>query len=57
MPSLESYSPSLDYSYAPDYFPATECLLHAPEQARRVLLSSKAEGTEAAEKLTALCRE
>ncbi len=57
MPSLESYSPSLDYSYAPGYFPTTECLLHAPEQARRVLLSSKAEGTEAAEKLTALCRE
>ena len=57
MPSLESYSPSLDYSYAPGYFPATECLLHAPELARRVLLSSKAIGTEAAEKLAALCNE
>lgn len=57
MPSLESYSSSLDYSYAPGYFPATECLLHTPELARRVLLSSKAIGTEAAEKLMALCCE
>ena len=55
MPALSAYSSALDYSYAPGYFPATECLLHAPELARRVLLSSKAEGTEAAEKLTALC--
>ncbi len=57
MPSLEAYSPALDYSYAPGYFPATECLLRAPALCRRVLLSEKAAGTEAAEKLTALCRD
>ena len=57
MPSLEAYSSSLDYSYAPGYFPAAECLLRAPELCRRVLLSSRAEGTEAAEKLKALCAE
>ena len=57
MPALSPYSSSLDYSYAPGYFPATECLLHAPELARRVLFSAKAEGTEAAEKLLTLCCE
>lgn len=57
MPALSVYSSALDYSYAPGYFPATECLLHAPALARRVILASKAEGTEAAEKLSALCRE
>ena len=57
MPALSPYSSSLDYSYAPGYFPATECLLHAPELTRRVLFSSKAGGSEAAEKLQTLCRE
>ena len=51
MPALEQYSAQLDYSYAPGFFPATECLMHAPELCRRILLSSKAEGTEAAELL------
>ena len=51
MPALESYDSRLDYSYAPGFFPATECLLHAPELARRILLSSQADGTEAAARL------
>lgn len=54
MPSLTPYKSDLDYGYAPGAFPAMECLLHRPDCARRVLLHSKAEGTEAAEKLTAL---
>ena len=54
MPSLEAYRAELDYAYAPGFFPAMECLLHAPQRARRVLLHSRARGTEAAEKLTAL---
>lgn len=57
MPSLSPYKSDLDYGYAPGAFPAMECLLHRPDCARRVLLHSKAEGTEAAEKLTALAEE
>lgn len=56
MPSLSPYRAELDYAYAPGAFPAMECLLHRPDVARRVLLHSKAEGTEAAEKLTDLAR-
>ncbi len=51
MPSLEAYSSRLDYAYAPGFFPAMECLLHRPDLVRRVLLHSKAEGTEAADRL------
>ena len=54
MPSLSPYKSELDYGYAPGVFPAMECLLHRPACARRVLLHSKAAGTEGAEKLTAL---
>lgn len=54
MPSLSAYKSSLDYGYAPGVFPSMECLLHRPECARRVLLHSKAAGTEGAEKLMAL---
>ena len=57
MPSLSPYKSDLDYGYAPGAFPAMECLLHRPDCARRVLLHSKAEGTEAAEKLTALANQ
>ena len=56
MPSLSPYRAELDYAYAPGAFPAMECLLHRPDAARRVLLHSKAEGTEAADKLTELAR-
>ena len=54
MPSLSPYKAELDYGYAPGVFPAMECLLHRPECVRRVLLHSKAAGTEGAEMLTAL---
>ena len=57
MPSLEAYRAELDYAYAPGFFPAMECLLHAPARARRVLIHSRARGTEAAEKLTALAEQ
>ena len=46
MPSLSPYKAELDYGYAPGVFPAMECLLHRPECVRRVLLHSKAAGTE-----------
>lgn len=57
MPSLSPYKSDLDYAYAPGIFPAMECLLHRPDCARRVLLHSKAEGTEGAEKLTRLAEQ
>ena len=57
MPSLTGYSPELDYSYAPGIFPSMECLLHRPEQVRRLLIHSAAEGREGIVKLTALAEE
>jgi len=54
MPSLSPYRPELDYSYAPGFFPSMECLIHRPEQVRRVLLHSSARGREGAEKLICL---
>lgn len=57
MPPLSPYKSDLDYGYAPGAFPALECLLHRPECARRVLLHSKAEGAEGAEKLIRLAQE
>ena len=57
MPSLSPYKSDLDYGYAPGVFPAMECLLHRPSCARRVLLHSKAEGTEGAEKLSRLAEQ
>ncbi len=57
MPSLSPYRSELTYAYAPGFFPAVECLKHRPEQARRVLLHSKAAGSEGAEKLTALAAQ
>ena len=57
MPSLQAYSRTLDYSYAPGMFPSMEALLNAPQRVRRLLLSSRADGTEGAQKLTALCEQ
>ena len=57
MPSLSPYKAELDYGYAPGVFPAMECLLHRPDCARRVLLHSKAAGTEGARKLTELAEQ
>lgn len=54
MPSLSPYKAELNYAYAPGVFPSMECLLHRPQEVRRVLVHSKAEGTEGVAKLTAL---
>ena len=51
MAKLESYDKSLDYSYAPGIFPATECLLNAKDRSLRLLLSSASEKSEGARKL------
>ena len=53
MARLESYDKSLDYSYAPGIFPATECLNNAPERCLRLLLSSASEKSEGAQHLRA----
>ena len=53
MARLVSYDKSLDYSYAPGIFPATECLSNAPERCMRLLLSSSSEKSEGAQKLRA----
>lgn len=57
MGRLEAYDKSLDYSYAPGIFPATECIKNAPERCMRLLLSSQAEGSEGAQKLRMLAEE
>ncbi len=57
MPSLEAYSRSLNYSYALGLFPASELMKKRPELARRLLVSTKAEGSEGLEALRALCAE
>ena len=57
MPSLSAYCAELDYAYAPGIFPAMECLLHCPQRVRRVLLHSRAEGHEGAQRLVALAEE
>lgn len=51
MARLESYDKSLDYSYAPGIFPATECLKNAKARCMRLLLSSASEKSEGAAKL------
>lgn len=51
MARLEAYDKSLEYSYAPGIFPATECLKNAPERCLRLLLSSASERSEGAQKL------
>lgn len=57
MPSLEAYSRSLNYSYALGLFPASELMKKRPELARRLLVSTKAEGSEGLDALRALCME
>ena len=51
MAKLEAYDKSLDYSYAPGIFPATECLNNAGSRCLRLLLSSSSEKSEGARKL------
>ena len=57
MPSLESYSRDLDYSYALGLFPASELMRKRPELARRLLVSSKAEESEGLQALRDMCRK
>ena len=57
MPSLEAYSRNLDYSYALGLFPSGELMKKRPELARRLLVSTKAEGSEGLNTLRALCAE
>lgn len=57
MPSLETYSRSLDYSYALGLFPASELMRKRPELARRLLVSSKAEDSEGLSALREMCRK
>ena len=57
MPSLESYSRSLDYSYALGLFPAAELMRKRPELAKRLLVSSKAENSEGLQALRELCQK
>ncbi|MBR3795133.1 MAG: TrmH family RNA methyltransferase [Clostridia bacterium] len=51
MAKLEAYDKTLDYSYAPGIFPATECLKNAPERCLRLLLSSASEKSVGAQAL------
>ena len=51
MAKLEAYDKSLDYSYAPGIFPATECLKNAPKRCMRLLLSSSSEKSAGAQQL------
>ncbi len=51
MAKLEAYDKSLDYSYAPGIFPATECLRNAPKRCMRLLLSSASEKSAGAQAL------
>ena len=51
MAKLEAYDKSLDYSYAPGIFPATECLKNAPKRCMRLLLSSASEKSAGAQAL------
>lgn len=53
MAKLEAYDKSLDYSYAPGIFPATECLKNAKERCLRLLLASSSEKSEGARNLRA----
>ena len=53
MAKLEAYDKSLDYSYAPGIFPATECLKNAEDRCLRLLLASSSEKSEGARNLRA----
>ena len=51
MGKLEAYDKTLDYSYAPGIFPATECLKNATGRCLRLLLSSQSERSEGVSRL------
>lgn len=54
MPPLKPYDHDLPYSYAPGVFPSLQLMQNAPDRARRLLLSEKAQG-EGVEKLREIC--
>ena len=56
MPPLKPYGAELSYSNAPGVFPSLALMQAAPERAKRLLLSEKAQG-DGVEKLRAICRE
>lgn len=55
MPPLKPYRADLEYSYAPGVFPSLQLMQAAPERARRLLVSERAQG-EGVVKLRALCQ-
>lgn len=55
MPSLEAYNRDLPYSYALGLFPASELMRKRPALARRLLVSSRAEGSDGLNALRAAC--
>lgn len=57
MGKLMAYHKTLEYSYAPGIFPATECLKNAKERCMRLLLSSSSEKSEGANALRAAAEE
>lgn len=57
MPSLEAYHRELDYSYAPGLFPSLEAMTKRPAIVRRLLISSKGQGSEGVKKLTELAEQ
>ncbi|NLB90758.1 MAG: TrmH family RNA methyltransferase [Clostridiales bacterium] len=57
MGSLQKYKKTLPYSYALGMFPSMEAALKKPETCKRLLLHSKGENSEGAQKLVALCKD
>ncbi len=57
MPALEAYKRELDYSYAPGLFPSLEAMTKRPDIVRRLLVSSKGQGSEGVGKLVILAEE
>ncbi|MDD2648893.1 MAG: TrmH family RNA methyltransferase [Eubacteriales bacterium] len=57
MPSLETYSKELDYSYALGIFPCMEAMKKAPETVRRLLISQKGEDSEGVRTLVQLAAD
>ena len=52
MAKLEAYDKSLDYSYAPGIFPATECLNNAKKRCMRLLIATAGAQSEGVQALT-----
>ena len=57
MPPLSPYHKDLPYSYAPGFFPCMEALRKRPDSVSRVLIHTKAEGSDVLPELLALCEQ